>query len=88
MYNLLKKRGGGLIVFEAKILKKMIVCTNFNTGTELVTNKYDGLIVDQSAEAVYREFIEYINDSDFKDSIYKTLNINESYNCIKDIEKN
>lgn len=46
MYNLLKKRGGGLIVFEAKILKKMIVCTNFNTGTELVTNKYDGLIVD------------------------------------------
>lgn len=41
-----KKEGGGLIVFEAKILKKMIVCTNFNTGTELVTNKYDGLIVD------------------------------------------
>ena len=82
-----KKEGFGLTVAEAKILKKIIVCTNFNTASELITNKYDGLIVDQSAEAVYKGIIKYINDSNFKDTICKTLNINESYNSIKEIEK-
>ena len=82
-----KKEGFGLTVAEAKILKKIIVCTNFNTASELITNKYDGLIVDQSAEAVYKGIIKYINDSNFKYTICKTLNINESYNSIKEIEK-
>jgi glycosyltransferase involved in cell wall biosynthesis len=40
-----RKEGFGLTVAEAKILRRPIVCTNFNTANELICNYEDGLIV-------------------------------------------
>ena len=82
-----RKEGFGLTTIEAKILKRPIVCTNFNTAKELINNNIDGLIVDISSEGISKGIERYITDSNFYKKIYGNLNLLDSYNSIKEINK-
>lgn len=82
-----KKEGFGLTVIEAKILKKPIICTNFNTAEELINNEIDGLIVDKNEEAIYKGITKFIEDKEFMDSIKKYINNKQNYNSTKEINK-
>lgn len=82
-----RKEGFGLTVVEAKILKKPIVCTNFNTAKELINNKIDGLIVDMDSKSISEGIERYIEDKKFYLSISKKLDKEESYSSTMEINK-
>lgn len=82
-----RKEGFGLTVVEAKILKKPIVATNFNTAKELINNYEDGLIVGKSEKEVYLGIKRYIEDISFRESIVSNLKNKENYSSIDEIEK-
>lgn len=82
-----RKEGFGLTVAEAKILRKPIVCTNFNTANELICNYEDGLIVGMDEKEVYLGIKKYIEDTSFKEKIENNLKNKESYSSISEIEK-
>lgn len=65
--------GLGLTVIEAKILKSLIVTTNFSTASEIIENDNTGLIVGLSGEAVADGILQYIDDIKLKDRIKKNL---------------
>ena len=81
------KEGFGLTVVEAKILKKPILCTNFNTVKEIISDKYDGLIVEKSANDIYLGLKRYIHDSKIKKKIIGNLNQSISYSSLDEIKK-
>lgn len=82
-----KKEGFGLTVIEAKILRKPILCTNFNTAKEIIKNDYDGLIVEQSARDIYLGLKRYIDNSEVYKMISNNLNKDKRYNSVKEIKK-
>lgn len=82
-----KKEGFGLTVVEAKILKKPILCTNFNTAKEIINDNYDGLIVKGSAFDIYLGLKKYIDNSEVKEKIIKNLNNDMSYSSLHEIKK-
>lgn len=82
-----KREGFGLTVVEAKILKKPILCTNFNTASEIINNKYDGIIVDKNEEDLYRGLKMYIDDLKLKEDILHNLNSENQYSSVSEIEK-
>ena len=82
-----RKEGFGLTVAEAKILRRPIVCTNFNTANELICNYEDGLIVGMDEKEVYLGIKKYIEDTSFKEKIENNLKNKESYSSISEIEK-
>lgn len=82
-----KREGFGLTVVEAKILKKPILCTNFNTASEIINNKHDGIIVDKNEEALYRGLKMYIDDLKLKEDILHNLNSENQYSSVSEIEK-
>lgn len=65
--------GLGLTVIEAKMLKSLIVTTNFSTASEIIENDNTGLIVGLSGEAVADGILQYIDDIKLKDRIKKNL---------------
>ena len=81
------KEGFGLTVVEAKILKKPILCTIFNTVKEIISDKYDGLIVEKSANDIYLGLKRYIHDSKIKKKIIGNLNQSISYSSLDEIKK-
>ena len=72
---------------EAKILKKPILCTNFNTASEIINNKHDGIIVDKNEEALYRGLKMYIDDLKLKEDILHNLNSENQYSSVSEIKK-
>ena len=82
-----KREGFGLTVVEAKILKKPILCTNFNTASEIINNKHDGIIVDKNEEALYRGLKMYIDDLKLKEDILHNLNSENQYSSVSEIKK-
>lgn len=82
-----KREGFGLTVMEAKILKKPIVCTNFNTAKELINSGFDGLIVEHDEKSLYLGIKKYIDNNDFKESILKKLNKDKQYSSIDEVNK-
>lgn len=82
-----RKEGFGLTTIEAKILKRPLVCTNFNTAKELINNNIDGLIVDINSESITKGIEKYITDNNFYKKIYENLNLLDSYNSTKEIDK-
>ncbi|NMH75297.1 glycosyltransferase [Bacillus sp. RO2] len=67
------KEGFGLTLYEAKILKKPIVCTNFPTANEIIHHEVDGLIVEHKIESIFAGIERYIVDIPFKAEILKNL---------------
>lgn len=82
-----RAEGFGLTVIEAKILQKPIVCTNFNTASELINNNIDGLIVDIDENSIYQGIKKYIHDNDFKNKIINNLVNSQKYDSVDEIEK-
>lgn len=82
-----RKEGLGLTVVEAKILKKPIICTNFNTARELINSEVDGLIVDNTAESLFIGLRRCIEDQELINYITNHLNQNESISTIEEIQK-
>lgn len=79
--------GFGLTVIEAKILKKLIVCSNFNTVNELIENNVNGIIVGMSELELYDGIVKLINDRKLADKILGTLNKNNEYDSTDEIKK-
>ena len=79
--------GFGLTVIEAKILKKLIVCTNFKTASELIVHNENGLIVKMDEVSIADGIKKYINDEKFKNKIYSTLLREKCYDSINEINK-
>ncbi len=82
-----RKEGFGLTVIEAKILKKPIVCTNFSTSKELITNGLDGIIVNQNAFSIMEGIKRYLDDKIFENRIIDYLNTIPSYITVSEVEK-
>ncbi|MEG1003858.1 MAG: glycosyltransferase [Clostridium sp.] len=82
-----RKEGFGLSVIEAKILKKLIVCTNFETAKELIKDNYDGQIVNINPFSIAEGIKEYI-DNDIKvKKVEHILNTNCIYSTVNEINK-
>lgn len=82
-----KREGFGLTVVEAKILRKPIVCTEFNTASELISNNLDGLIVNIDENSIYKGIKEYIGDTASKNRILNNLKLNKQYTSVNEINK-
>lgn len=82
-----RKEGFGLTVVEAKILKKPIICTNFNTAKEIINNEIDGLIVNMNSEELFNGIIKMMEDSKFRSRIQYNLDNDKEYNSMSEINK-
>lgn len=82
-----RKEGFGLTVAEAKILKKLIICTNFSTAKEIINNEIDGLIVNMNSEDLCNGIVKMIEDSKFRSKIQYNLNNDKEYNSMAEINK-
>ena len=79
--------GFGLTVIEAKILKKLIICSNFNTVNELIENNVNGIIVGMSEFDLYEGILKVITDKKLYNKILKNINKNNIYASTNEIKK-
>ena len=82
-----RKEGFGLTVIEAKILKKVIVTTNFDTVNELLSDKFDGIIVDKDENSIYEAINNLINNVEFYNKIKRNIESLKLYSSTKEIYK-
>lgn len=82
-----KKEGFGLTVMEAKILKKVIITTNFETAKELIKNNINGLIVNMDANSLYNAINMYINDNSIFNQIKENIATEQAYSSVTEVEK-
>ena len=82
-----RKEGFGLTVMEAKILKNVVVATNFDTVNELLKDKFDGIIVGKDENAIYEAIRELINNTSLYNKIKSNLEKIKPYSSIGEIEK-
>ncbi|MGG7078772.1 glycosyltransferase [Clostridium sardiniense] len=82
-----RKEGFGLTVIEAKILKKPIICTGFNSAKEIINDGIDGLIVNINENSIFKGIKRYIEDINFKNIIQSNISIGREYNSINEINK-
>ncbi|MGL5087625.1 MAG: glycosyltransferase, partial [Clostridium sp.] len=82
-----RREGFGLTVIEAKILKSVIITTNFNTATELIENNKDGYIVSKNSVNIYDAIVNVMTNT----KEYKTIsdNIKNSglYSSVSEMKK-
>ncbi|MGG7157910.1 glycosyltransferase [Clostridium perfringens] len=81
------REGFGLTVMEAKILKKVIVSTNFDTINELITNKVDGIVVEKNENDIYKAISELMTNLNYYNSIKTNLKKIMPYNSVSEINK-
>lgn len=81
------KEGFGLTIVEAKILKKIIICTNFNTVSEIINNEIDGLIVGFNPEDIYIGIKRLIEDKNLESKIKQNLDKNLVYDSRSEFKK-
>ncbi|MCQ9626457.1 glycosyltransferase [Cetobacterium somerae] len=81
------KEGFGLTVVEAKILKRPIICTNFNTAPELIENEVDGLIVGFEPEDIFLGIKRLLNDERLKAKILNNLENKLAYDSRGELKK-
>lgn len=82
-----RKEGFGLAVMEAKILKSLIITTDFDTATELIENNKDGYIVSKNEVDIYNAIVNVMtNERDYK-RILDNLENSELYSSISEINK-
>lgn len=83
--------GLGLTVIEAKMLKSLIVTTNFSTASEIIDDNDTGLIVNINGEDVTRGILQYITNFKLKETIknnllkLKTEDFNDEIKKIKEL---
>lgn len=82
-----KAEGFGLSVIEAKILKRPIVCTNFQTAYEILNDEIDGLISNMDSDSIFKCIKRLIDDSKTLKHINLNLNNQAKYSSIREIYK-
>ncbi|MCB0749070.1 MAG: glycosyltransferase [Ignavibacteriae bacterium] len=65
--------GLGLTLIEAKILKKAIVTTNFDTAHSIIEHEKDGLISTANPIEISECIKKYIDNDSFKNEILKNI---------------
>ena len=74
--------GIGISITEAKILKKPIVITNFESAQEQIKNNFNGIICEMCAEKISDSIIKLIEDEDLRKKFINNLkqeNISNEY---------
>ncbi|SHH68340.1 glycosyltransferase [Clostridium grantii] len=82
-----RKEGFGLTVIEAKILKKPIVCTNFDTAYELINDKVDGYIVSKEENEIFSAIKKFIDNENERKRVICNLNNCKAYSSVNELEK-
>ena len=82
-----RKEGFGLTVMEAKILKNVIVATNFDTINELLSDKIDGVIVEQNENSIYEAIKQIINNNACYNEIKSNVEKLIPYSSVNEINK-
>lgn len=65
--------GKSLVLDEAKILHKLIICTNYSSVTDQIHNEVNGLIVPMSSEGIADGIIRISNEIDLQKKILSNL---------------
>lgn len=82
-----KNEGLGLTVIEAKILEKIIICTNFSTASSLIEDKIDGRLCKINYEDI-AEKIELVNNNNvLKNMIQNNLKNVQKFDTLDEIKK-
>ena len=68
-----KSEGFGMTITEAKILRKPVVCTNFEVIYDQLTNEKNGLIVEKSGNSIADGIFRLITDAKLTDKIIGNL---------------
>lgn len=78
--------GKSIALDEAKILQKPIVITNYATGTNSITDGFNGLIVKMDPESVSKGIISVFEEDDLRNKFIKNLESEVNGNS-KELEK-
>tara|TARA_R110002049_G_scaffold288240_3_gene470596 strand:+ start:3663 stop:4820 length:1158 start_codon:yes stop_codon:yes gene_type:complete len=79
--------GLGLSVIEASYLNKPIVCTNFPSVYNIIENNKTGLITGMTSNAISTAITQYIDNTDFRNSIVRNLSSLENTDKEKSLKK-
>lgn len=82
-----RKEGFGLTVVEAKILNKPIICTNFNTAKEIISDGIDGMISGMDALSLSNSISEFINNKQIRYAILNNIKKSKIYDSTNQIEE-
>lgn len=82
-----RSEGFGLTVMEAKILKNVIITTNFNTASELIVDKVDGLIVNKKETSIFNTIKKLIDKPNVYNRIKKNIIESKIYDSVSEINK-
>ena len=82
-----RKEGFGLSVIEAKILKKPIICTSFETAYEIINDKINGIIVNKNEYDISKAIININNDTNLMDKIINNLERDVPYSTVDEVNK-
>lgn len=82
-----RREGFGLTVMEAKILKNVIITTNFDTARELITNGNDGIIVGMNEISLYAAIKKMIDDKSYYDVIKDNVSKSLEYSTVDEVNK-
>ncbi|MGS2779038.1 glycosyltransferase [Robertmurraya sp. GLU-23] len=78
--------GKSIAIDEAKILKKPIVITNFETAKDQIISEYNGLIVETSKENIAKGIAELIHNEELRNKLIENLD-SEKLGTVQEIEK-
>ena len=79
--------GFGLSLFEALILNKPIVTSNFSTASTIISHNETGLICEMNSEVIANNIKYFIDNPDFKNKIIDNLLIKDSGNNKNTLEQ-
>lgn len=82
-----KNEGLGLTVIEAKILEKLIICTNFSTASSLIENNIDGILCSFSPDNIAENIIRLIEDEDLRNKLLRNIKTKSKFNTTSEVEK-
>lgn len=78
--------GKSVAINEAKILRKNIVLTNFNTAKEQITHGWNGIVCDMDAEKIADVILELANNAELQD-LFATNLSEENWDTQEEIQK-
>lgn len=82
-----RNEGLGLTVIEAKILEKLIVCTNFSTASSIINDSQDGILCEIDASQIAEAIMILIRNKQKADKIQNTLKKETKFDTTGEVEK-
>lgn len=82
-----RREGKSIVLDEAKIFARPIICTNYNTVNDQITNLVNGLIVPlEDSEAIKNAIITLINNEKLRNNIITNIQKENPFISIKEYE--